>query len=99
MKVFVMEIFNTPMGEITGWQLFVLVLLSVAIVWLAKKVLKYAWIVIRAVFRTIGNIFSSKRRCSKVQCRHCGRTLDKCICAVNRKRGYMSRLYHYKKGE
>lgn len=96
---FILMIFNTPIVEMTGWQIIVLVLLSIAVIWLSLKVLKYAWITIKTVFRTLHNVFSAKKKCQKIQCPHCGRTLDKCICQRNQKRGYLSRIYHYKRDD
>ena len=57
---FILMIFNTPIVEMTGWQIIVLVLLSIAVIWLSLKVLKYAWITIKTVFRTLHNVFSAK---------------------------------------
>lgn len=94
---FILEIFNTSLGDMTAWQLLLATGLSIVLVYLGIKILKYAWIVLKAIFRTIKNVFSAKRHCSKIQCKYCGRTLDKCICQRNKNRGYISRLYHYKK--
>ena len=41
--------------------------------------------------------FSAKQKCKKIQCTSCGRTLDRCVCQKNKDRGYVSRLYNYKK--
>ena len=51
----------------------------------------------RGCGRLIATLFSAKKRCSKVQCPHCGRTLDKCVCSSNVKNGYIKRLALYSK--
>jgi len=96
---FISGLFTTPLSDMKAIELICLVLLCVAAFYIAKKVLKF----VRAAFKLIGrglrNIFSAKHRCSKIQCKTCGRTLDKCICAKNKNRSYVSRLYHYHKEE
>lgn len=94
---FILELFSMPLYNMSAWQVLLATLLSILISYLALKFLKYLWICIKHICRVIKNIFSAKRKCSKIQCKHCGRTLDKCICQANQSRGYLSRLYHYKK--
>lgn len=95
---FLADIFvRIPLAEMNGFQLAFLVLLSIAGVWLARKVLKYTKIAIVAVTTAIKNTLSAKERCKKIQCVHCGRTLDRCTCAKNKGKSAVSRLILYKK--
>ena len=91
-------IFLGKMAEITPIQFALFVLLCAGAFLLVKGfITKILWPGLKAIGRWIANGFSAKRRCSHVQCPHCGRTLDKCTCVDNKHRGYMSRLYHHNK--
>ena len=79
-----------PLSEYTGWHFVVMVffgLLTVAALVLAVYlILVVLFSFFRGCGRVIATIFSAKKRCSKVQCPHCGRTLDKCVCSSNAKK-------------
>ena len=93
---FIKELFfQTPFGELTIFQITIGILLAIGAIWLSIKILKYTWIGIKAIFKAIKNTFSAKEKCKKIQCIHCGRTLDKCICEKNRKKSCVSRLIIY----
>lgn len=96
---FFRDLFASPLSDMTALQLVCLVLICIAGYFVAKKILKFVWAALKLIGRGFRNIFSAKHRCSEVQCKTCGRTLDKCVCAKNKKRGYVSRLYHYHKEE
>ena len=53
--------------------------------------------ILKGIFTLLRNIFSAKTKCKKIQCRTCGRTLDKCTCAKNQGRGYIRRLALFSK--
>lgn len=66
-----------------------------------------AFYIIKYIFKGLHKIFvgihqgavnmSAKNKCSHIQCRHCGRSLDRCTCNENRNKSYNYRLRHYKK--
>lgn len=95
---FILSIYNTPIVEMTGWRICLLIGFSVLAFLLLKKILKYMLITLKMIGTWFSYVFSPKKRCQRKQCPTCGRTLDKCICTRNQKRGYMSRLHHYKRG-
>lgn len=94
---FILSLFNTPLAELTFWQILLALVLTGAAGVLAFFLVKVLWIVLKGIGRGLRAIFSAKHKCRKIQCPTCGRTLDKCQCEKNKKRGYLSRLYHYKK--
>jgi len=86
------------LSEITPLQLALFVLVCLGAFFLVKAFLtKILWPGIKGIGRAFANGISAKRKCSRIQCPHCGRTLDKCTCVENKHRGYMSRLFHYHK--
>lgn len=94
---FILSLFNTPLAELTLARLLAGLAIFAAAGLVAILALKLLWLIITGVGKGIRAIFSAKHKCSKIQCPTCGRTLDKCQCEKNKKRGYLSRLYHYKK--
>ena len=94
---FFRQIFELPIGQLNMWQFGVMLLIIIALVALAVLLVIGIFKFLKTFFKILGNVFSAKKRCAKVQCPHCGRTLDKCLCANNKRRSYISRLYHYKK--
>ena len=92
------EIFmTTKISEMNGLQLVILVLLSLGVLWVAKKAIFLIWIAIKTIFSKLFHLLSAKEACQKIQCTTCGRTLDNCVCEKNRHRSYISRLAHYRK--
>lgn len=90
-----------PLSEYTGWHFVVMVFFGMLTV-TALALATYLLLVVlfnffRGCGRLIATLFSAKKRCSKVQCPHCGRTLDKCVCSSNTKNGYIKRLALYSK--
>lgn len=59
-------------------------------IWLLIKILRTIWVFFKV-------LFSAKRRCQKIQCTTCGRTLDKCVCEKNKGKGYLARLILHSK--
>jgi hypothetical protein len=88
-------IFNTPLAELNGVQLGILVLFF-ALGWQVLKVLfntskdgakSFSKISKKALYS-----FSPKAKAAKTVCIHCGRTLDKCVCPSNKNLSYAKRL-------
>ena len=96
-KDFWAMILNGKLAEMTPLQFVLFIAVCIGAFFILKWLLTTIWKGLKAIGRGIRNGASAKRRCSHIQCKHCGRTLDKCVCAENKNRGYMSRLYHYHK--
>lgn len=94
---FFKEILFTPFYEMQGYQIIFLAIFGVLAVILSIKVAKALAVVLKAIWVVLKDLFSVKGKCKKIQCRHCGRTLDKCICERNRGAGNIKKLYRYKK--
>lgn len=91
------KLFENPITDLTPFELAIFAALCVLAFFLLKWLLKILWAGIKGLFKGIGGALSSKKKCQQIQCPHCGRTLDKCICEDNHDRGYTSRLFHYRK--
>lgn len=87
------RLFETPLFELTMIEVAV----AAGLLVLAFFVLKFLVKWVKHIFRFIKMAFSAKQKCKKIQCTTCGRTLDRCACQKNKDRGYVSRLYNYKK--
>lgn len=88
-------IFSTPLAELTGVQVGILVLVYL-LLWQVLKVLfktskNGAKVVSKAAKKVLFS-FSPKARAAKTVCIHCGRTLDKCVCPSNKNLSYSKRL-------
>ena len=93
------RIFLTPLSDLTGLDFVVLIVTSAAILFASAFILYILGKGCFLVGRGTKNIISAKSKCQKIQCKVCGRTLDRCICQKNKNRGNASRLYNYKKEE
>lgn len=93
------NLFNSPIGELTIYEIIIAILLAVLAAFLVKKIIKLLVIGFKKFFRGIGRSLSLKKRCSKIVCRKCGRSLDNCICLENRGLSLRSRLYNYHRSE
>lgn len=94
---FITDIFTSKVGDLTTIEIWIGTLLFIAATWLGIKIVKYTWIAIKAIFKAIKNTLSAKEKCKRIQCIHCGRTLDRCICERNKKKSCVSRLMRYNK--
>jgi hypothetical protein len=92
-------IFSTPLAELNGVQLGILVLFF-ALGWQVLKVLfktsKDGAKSVGKVAKKVVYSFSSKAKASKTVCLHCGRTLDKCVCPSNKGLSLSKRLKKHK---
>lgn len=96
-EVFDLEtLFQEPLLSLNFMQLLALALISILLFFVVKYLLKFIKIALKFIAYLLGSI-SSKSRCKKHQCPHCGRTLDKCVCECNRGRSYTYRLNRYNK--
>lgn len=90
-----------PIKDFNGWNCVVLVVGVLIFTAIAILLIAAVVMLLGVLFKGIGvlaiNIFSAKKRCAKIQCTSCGRTLDKCTCEKNKKRGYIRRLALYGK--
>ena len=91
------ELYTMPLGSMEPWRFILMILITIVGGILSFFILKAALKFLKHVVIFVANIFSAKTRCKKVMCPHCGRTLDRCVCDLNKHRSYVSRLYHYKK--
>ena len=85
---------NLSFGEI------LIALALCALVFLLAKWLweGFFWPGFKAIGHGVNVMFhSAKHRCSKITCKHCGRTLDKCVCENNKNASYNQRLRRYYK--
>ena len=88
-------------SEYTGWHFVILIfgsLLAIAII--CGVIFGIGWLlyhILKGIFNILTIIFSAKKRCSRIVCSSCGRTLDKCTCQKNKNRGYFRRLALYSK--
>ena len=99
LKTFFVDLFSRSVSELSGLHFIILALITVLFFVLAKCILKCIWTALKAICRGIKNLCSTKKRCEKIQCPHCGRSLDKCVCQCNRGHGNTHRLYGYYKEE
>ena len=90
-------ILNGKLAEMTPLQFVLFIAVCVAGFFILRWLLEIIWKGLKVIGRGIRNTLSAKKRCSNIVCKYCGRTLDKCVCAENKNRGYASRLYHYHK--
>lgn len=90
-----------PLSEFTGWHIIILVIGTMLFILTATIAVALAcylvWHILKFFFKIFQAIFSAKKRCSKIICSSCGRTLDKCVCEKNKNRGYFRRLSLYSK--
>ena len=90
-----------PLTEYTSWHFIILLVGSAIIIGLIAGAIFLVGLLVYVVFKGLGtffvNVFSAKKRCSKIQCSTCGRTLDKCTCEKNKNRGNVRRLALYSK--
>ena len=90
-------IFNTPATEWNGRWVLAYLGMIVIVCWIIVKLWKYVKSGALAIHHGWRKVFSAKLRCKKIQCPTCGRTLDACVCAKNKKLGYRARLRLYHK--
>jgi hypothetical protein len=92
-------IFTTQeVASMTGLEVILLALITLGIL----KAVKYAFSSAKdganVVVKFGSNITHfNKHRASKITCTHCGRTLDKCVCANNKGVSYGKRISKHKK--
>jgi len=89
------DLFQRPISELNFVHVIILIAIAFVGFKLLKFILKYLLKGLKAVGTAILGIFSPKAKCSKTLCRHCQRTLDKCVCNSNRGKSYFVRLYRY----
>ena len=96
---YIKYIFMTPISDLQG--LHFMVMITLYIIGLATVIGSLIGIFkfVSLIFRGTRNIVSAKSKCQHIQCRTCGRTLDRCVCQKNKDRGNASRLYNYNKEE
>lgn len=85
-----------PLASWTYVDILLLAAITVALFFLLKYVLKILGAFFKILWKGIRNL-SAKKRCSRVQCPHCGRMLDKCVCESNKNKSYAYRLRKYRK--
>lgn len=89
------DLFKRPILELNYVQVIILVIIAFLGYKLLKYLLKILKLGLKVTKRTVDK-FSIKHRCERTQCRHCGRTLDKCVCASNKNHGYFYRYRHHR---
>lgn len=106
LKEYICQVFGfgekmLPFAEYNGWHFIILIFGSMLFITLTILVAVLAiyivWHILKFIFRLFQTIFSAKKRCSKIVCSSCGRTLDKCVCEKNKHRSYIRRLSLYSK--
>lgn len=89
------------LSQYSGWHFVILIFGTIlALGVFAGAVFCAGWLlfhIMKAIFNVLAIIFSAKKRCSRIVCTSCGRTLDKCTCQKNKGRGYFRRLALYSK--
>jgi hypothetical protein len=92
-------IFSTPIAELNGVQVGILVL-AFMLGWQVLKVLfetsKKGVATLSKTSKKVLFSFSPKARAAKTVCLHCGRTLDKCVCPSNKNLSLSKRLKKHK---
>ena len=94
---FFVKLFTTPISELSVYEIVIAAAICVGAFFLIKWILKFVWAGLKWFGKLFKLMFSAKARCKKTVCPHCGKTLDKCSCVENKKRGYLSRLVHHNK--
>jgi len=90
---------NTNISELSVLNLVIIGL----VLWILFLLVKFLWkhffkpglVAIKNGFYNLSH--NAKRKCSKITCKKCGRTLDKCICESNKNLSYNQRLRKYYK--
>lgn len=90
-------LFLTPLQDHTITEAVIAAVVILLGLFLTWKILKYVFIGLKFIFRGIYNLFSIKSRCKKIQCPHCGRSLDRCVCPENRGKSNFKRLSRYQR--
>jgi hypothetical protein len=90
---------SVPVKDKAFVDILLAVLLCVAVFFLFKWLWEgFFWPGFKAIGHGVNVMFhSAKHRCSKITCKHCGRTLDKCVCENNKNASYNQRLRRYYK--
>jgi hypothetical protein len=84
---------STPVAEMTGIQ----ILLLAGFLWLAISLVKALFKPAKRGVEVAKNVGTAvvhpyRTMCAHETCLHCGRTLDKCVCASNKGVSYRKRL-------
>ena len=97
LKLIFNDLFRSPLSELEGYQLLILAGVAVILFFLFRGLGR----LIGSAFKKIGSKTKKKisytEKCKQIQCRHCGRTLDKCQCQKNQGHGSFYRYRHWKK--
>jgi len=93
------EIFTSQeVASMTGLQVVVLAFIIYALFGLLKNGVNYGKQGVKVVVKTGSDIVHfNKAHASRINCIHCGRTLDKCVCANNKGVSYGKRIRKQKK--
>ena len=94
---FFVKLFTTPISELSVYQIAIAAAICVAAFFTLKWLFKFLLAGLKWFGKLFKLMFSAKARCKKTVCPHCGKTLDKCSCVENKKRGYLSRIVHHNK--
>lgn len=97
---YIVAIFKSSVTDLTIYELLIAIAVTVVALYICKLILK----VLLKGFKEVGKVVKktctvSKRKCQKLQCKSCGRSLANCVCQKNAKRGYTRRLMLYRKEE
>lgn len=88
-----------PLAQYNGWHFVVLFFGGILIIAVFAGLVFLAgwliWTILKMLYNIVSSIFSAKKKCSKIVCSSCGRTLDKCTCQKNKNKGYFARLALY----
>ena len=88
LKTFFVDLFSRSVSELSGLHFIILALITVLFFFLAKYILKCIWTALKAICRGIKNLCSTKKRCEKIQCPHCGRPEQLSFLARAKKEGF-----------
>jgi hypothetical protein len=94
------EMLGKPLMEVTPLELIFTAAFAVGIFFIFKALFKVAGQGYKASVKVGKKLLSGwtpKARAAKITCNHCGRTLDKCVCASNKGVSNFKRIRKYKK--